>query len=77
MPGNQTRPDDIAAQAGPTGGSHKQQPGPERRRARPCGGPALLPVARKNRYAGDCQELPIKRLCALCVSAVRSVAAWL
>jgi len=42
--------------ARPTRGGHKQQPGPERLKARPCACPALLPVARKDRQVGDCQE---------------------
>ena len=59
---------------GPMGSGHKQQPGPERLRARPCGRPVLLPVACKNRQAGD----RIGSLCqkSLCASSVRSVPLW-
>ncbi|MEI6103694.1 MAG: hypothetical protein WCP70_07085 [Methanothrix sp.] len=53
------RPDDIAAQAGPTGGGSRVQPVPERCRARPRGCPALLAVASKDRKDGDC----IRPLC--------------
>ena len=42
---------------GPDGPAPRAQPGPERRRARPCGCPALLPVARKGRKDGDCNEI--------------------
>jgi len=64
LSGNPARPDDIAAQAGPTGGGHKQQPGPERwQQPRSSGCPALLPVASKDGKAVE----RIESLRVLCV----------
>ncbi|MCX6673028.1 MAG: hypothetical protein NTY37_04530 [Methanothrix sp.] len=50
-----------AAQAGPTGSGHEREPG------------EASPQLCKDSYAGDCQGIPFKGLCASSVRSVSSV----